>query len=136
MKNRIMAFAGVFSLMAALAVTPAKAQTTATDAFEISLSNPVTVGQQTLQPGDYTVEPLNIAGGEAPVLTFRGINDARVRLVAKVIPTAQNRTQPETRVLFHHIGNRYYFDRIWVKGFAYGYKFELPKNVKSDGPER
>ena len=123
MKNRIMAFAGVFSLMAALAVTPAKAQTTATDAFEISLSNPVTVG-------------LNIAGGEAPVLTFRGINDARVRLVAKVIPTAQNRTQPETRVLFHHIGNRYYFDRIWVKGFAYGYKFELPKNVKSDGPER
>jgi hypothetical protein len=136
MKIRTMAVAGVLSLMAALAVTPALAQTTATDAFEITLSNPVTIGQQTLKPGDYTVEPLDIAGGETPVLLFRGSNDARVRLVAKVIPTVENRIQPETRVLFHHIGNRYYFDRIWVKGAAYGYKFELPKNVKSDGSER
>jgi hypothetical protein len=137
MKIRSIAFAaGVLSLTAALAVTPARAQVTATDSFEITVSNPVTIGHKTLQPGDYTVEPLNIAGGDAPVLLIRGKNDARVRLAAKVIPTVENRTQPETRVLFHHIGDRYYFDRIWVKGAAYGYKFELPKNVKSDGQEQ
>jgi hypothetical protein len=137
MKIRPIAFAAsVLSLTAALAVTPARAQVTTTDAFEITVSNPVTIGHQTLQPGDYKVEPLNIAGGEAPVLLIRGNNDTRVRLAVKVIPTVENRTQAETRVLFHHIGNRYYFDRIWVKGAAYGYKFELPKDVKSDGQER
>jgi hypothetical protein len=128
MKIRPITFAaGVLSLTAALALIPARAQVTATDAFEITVSNSVTIGDKTLPPGDYKVEPLNIAGGETPVLIIRGNNDARVRLAVKVIPTVENRTQTETRVLFHHIGNRYYFDRIWVKGAAYGYKFELPK---------
>jgi len=137
MKIRPIVFAAsVLSLTAALAVTPARAQITTNDAFEITVSNVVTIGHKTLQPGDYTVEPLNIAGGDTPVLLFRGSNDTRVQLAVKVIPTVENRTQAETRVLFHHIGNRYYFDRIWVKGVAYGYKFELPKNVKSDGQER
>jgi hypothetical protein len=128
--------ASALSLAAALAVTPARAQVTTTNIFEITISNPVTIGDQTLPPGDYKVEPLNIAGGDAPVLLIRGSNDRKMRLAAKVIPTVENRTQAETRVLYHHIGDRYYFDRIWVKGAAYGYKFELPKNVKSDGQGR
>jgi len=43
------------------------------------------------------VEPLNIAGGDAPVLLIRGSNDSKVPLAVKVIPTVENRLQPETR---------------------------------------
>ena len=131
----IVFFASALSVFA-LVLPSATAQVTSTDIFDITISNQVTIGDKTLQPGDYKVEPLSIAGGDSPVLLFRGGNDNKVRLAAKVIPTVENRLQPETRVLYHHIGDHYYFDRIWVKGLAYGYKFELPKNVKSDSQLR
>jgi hypothetical protein len=41
-----------------------------------------------------------------------------------------------THVLLHHIGGKYYFDRIWVKGQNYGYAFKLPKNVIARAGER
>jgi hypothetical protein len=126
----------VLSLTAAFLAPPASAQTKPDDSFEITLLYPVTIGNKILQPGDYKVEPLTIAGGDAPVLLFRGPNDTKQQIAAKTIPTVENRLQPETRVLYHHVGDRYYFDRIWVKGVAYGYRFELPKNVKAARDER
>ena len=126
----------VLSFTAAFLAPPANAQTKPADSFEITVLHPLTIGNQILQPGDYKVEPLSIAGGYTPVLLFRGPNDTKQQIAAKTVPTVENRLQPETRVLYHHIGDRYYFDRIWVKGVAYGYKFELPKNVKAARDER
>jgi hypothetical protein len=126
----------VLSLTAAFRAPPVSAQTKPADSFEIALLHPVTIGNNILQPGNYKVEPLSIAGGEAPVLLFQGPNDTKQQIAAKTVPTVENRLQPETRVLYHHIGDHYYFDRIWVKGVAYGYKFELPKNVKAASDER
>jgi hypothetical protein len=107
-----------------------KAQQTPSDRFDIALAYPVTIGNKILQPGNYSVEPLTIAGGEAPVLLIGGDKGIRLETSAMVAPAIENRIQPETRVLLHHIGNRYYFDTIWVKGVAYGYRFPLPKGVK------
>ena len=132
MKIGILSSAAGVVAMAILMVAPMPAQILTSDIFEVTISNTVTIGDKMLPPGDYKIEPLNIAGGDAPVLLIRGSNDSKVRVATKVIPTVENRLQPETRVLYHHIGDRYYFDRIWVKGLAYGYKFELPKNVKSE----
>jgi hypothetical protein len=103
------------------------------DTFEVYLLHAVSIGRGVLPSGDYKVEPLNIAGGDAPVLIFRDSSNGREQMAVKIIPTLENRVQPETRVLYHHIGNRYYLDRIWVKGAIYGYKFELPKNATGAG---
>lgn len=110
------------------------AQQTTNDRFDITLSHPVTIGNKVLQPGNYSVEPLTITGGDTPVLQFSGERGIQVKTAAMVAPAVENRIQPETRVTLHHIGHRYYFDKIWVKGVAYGYNFPLPKGVK-DGTE-
>jgi len=112
-----------------------EAQTTNNDRFEITLSSPVTLGNKVLQPGTYSVEPLTIAGGDAPVLLISDEKGIKVKTSAMVAPTAENRIQTETRVTLHHIGQRYYFDQIWVKGVAFGYRFPLPKGVKDPGTE-
>ena len=122
--------------LATLAVPSAiQAQQTTNDRFDITLSYPVTIGNKVLQPGNYSVEPLTITGGDAPVLVISGERGIRVRTSAMVAATVQNRIQPETHVTFHHIGDRYYFDKIWVKGMAYGYHFPLPKGIKDSGTE-
>ncbi len=106
------------------------------DTFQIDVPYTVTIGHKVLQPGTYTVEPLNLAGGDAPVLVIRGTDNTKTQINAKIVPTAENRVQPETRVLFHHVGGRYYFDRIWAKGAIFGYKFELPKGVRASTEEK
>jgi hypothetical protein len=105
------------------------------DRFNITLAYPVTIGKKVLQPGNYSVEPLTITGGDAPVLLISGERGIRLKSSAMVAPAVENRIQPETRVTLYHIGQRYYFDNIWVKGVAYGFHFPLPKGVKGPGTE-
>jgi hypothetical protein len=112
-----------------------EAQQTTNDRFDITLSYPVTIGSKVLQPGNYSVEPLTITGGDTPVLLISGERGLRVKTSAMVAPTVENRIQPETRVTLYHIGQRYYIDKIWVKGVAYGYHFPLPKGVKEPATE-
>lgn len=111
------------------------AQQTPSDRFNITLSHPVTLGNQVLLPGNYRVEPLTIAGGDAPVLLIRGDKGISFKTSVMVAPALENRIQPETRVLLRHIGHRYYFDKIWVEGVAYGYRFPPPKSVKERASE-
>jgi hypothetical protein len=131
--------ASVLSITAAIFSAPQTAQAQSypsSDTFNVTLLHPVSVNGKVLQPGNYSMEPLNIAGGDSPVLVIRGDNDTRVEVSAMTAPTYASRPQNATRVLLHHIGNQYYFDRIWVKGQYYGYKFPLPKNVVARAGER
>ena len=41
--------------------------------------------------------------------------------------TAHNRPR---RVLFYRDGNKFYLDKIWVKGWNYGFQFNNPGNSK------
>ena len=100
------------------------------DEVPITLANPVTVGGKVLQPGNYTVKQMDIAGGDLPVVVIRGDGDTRVDADVIVTPALQNRVQPATRILYYHVGDSYYFDTIWVKGWSYGFKFKPPKGVK------
>jgi len=52
------------------------------------------------------------------------------------IPTLDNSTPESTKVILHHYGNDYYFDKVWVQGKNYGYEFPLPNAVKSRVRER
>ncbi len=86
---------------------------------------------QFLQPGTYSVEPLTLAGGDAPVLSISNYGGVKLETSAMVSPALQNRIQPETHVLLRQVGERFYFDKIWVKGLSYGYQFKLPKGAKT-----
>jgi hypothetical protein len=137
----ISAAAAVAAGLAMLAApSEIKAQQASSDRFNITLSHPVTIGNKILQPGNYSLEPLTLAGGDAPVLSISSVGanyGLKFQTTAMIVPTLENfnRIQPETRVFLRHIGRRYYFDRIWVKGQEYGYDFPLPKGLKGRGTE-
>jgi hypothetical protein len=128
--------AGVLAITAVICLAPSRLpaqELTSNDAFDLVLDHTVQVGSKTLQPGTYRFEPLNVAGGDAPVLVIRSTDGARSEISAQIVPTYSKQTQQDTRVYYHHVGNNYYFDRIWVKGRNFGYKFVLPKNAKAGG---
>ena len=107
----------------------------ANDAFELQLPYPVVIGRRVLQPGNYTFERLDIAGGDLPVLTIHGADGINVNIAATVSPTFSNSAPSDTHATYYHIGNNYYFNRIWVRGLNYGYKFQLPKNLRRQASE-
>src|ERR1700689_3089212 len=99
------------------------------DRVEVNLPYSVTIGDKILQPGNYTIQELDSVA-KSPVLLIYGDNGMKFETSAMTIGALENRTQPDTRVILHHIGNDYYFDKIWIQGKDYGYEFVLPNNVK------
>lgn len=100
------------------------------DRVDVNLPYSVTIGARTLQPGNYIIQQLNDPSGGSQVLLIYGDNGMKFETSALTIPALQNRTQPDTRVMLHHIGNDYYFDKVWIQGKDYGYEFPLPNSVK------
>jgi hypothetical protein len=100
------------------------------DRVDVTLPYSVTIGDKTLQPGNYVIQQLESQSGGGQVLLIYGDNGMKFKTSALTIPALQNRTQPDTRVILHHIGNDYYFDKVWVQGKDYGYEFPLPNSVK------
>jgi hypothetical protein len=100
------------------------------DRVDVNLPYSVTIGDKTLQPGKYVIQQLESNGGSSQVLLIYGDNGMKFQTSALTIPALQNRTQPDTRVVLHHIGSDYYFDKVWVQGKDYGYEFPLPNSVK------
>ncbi len=100
------------------------------DRVDVNLPYTVTIGDKTLQPGNYVIQQLNDPSGGSQVLLIYGDNGMKFETSALTIPALQNRTQPDTRVVLHHIGNDYYFDKVWIQGKDYGYEFPLPNSVK------
>jgi flagellar biosynthesis GTPase FlhF len=47
------------------------------------------------------------------------------------IPALGKDTPEDTKVILHHIGDKYYFDKIWMQGKDYGYEFVLPERVRA-----
>lgn len=101
----------------------------ANDTFDLDLAHPVVVGRHVLEPGAYRFEPLNIAGGDLPVLTIRREHENKT-IAAMIAPTFKESAPVASYATYYHIGDKYYFNRIFVQGLNYGYKFELPKQVR------
>jgi hypothetical protein len=101
-------------------------------AFELTLDHPVTVGRHVLEPGRYRCERLDIAGADLPVLTMRGDADQTrgVNIAAIVEPAFKNVAPVDTYATFYQVGGKYYFNRVYIRGLNYCYRFELPKDVR------
>jgi hypothetical protein len=131
----LMITAGVMALGLAT-WTPSKAQGPLYDRVNVNLPYSVTIGERTLQPGDYVIQQLRDAGGGSRVLLIYSDSGMKFETSAMTIPALDNRTPEDTKVVLHHFGNDYYFDKVWIQGKDYGYEFPLPDAVKSRERER
>jgi hypothetical protein len=128
--------AGMLALGLATWTTPVKAQGPLYDQIKVNLPYTVTVGDKTLQPGDYIIQQMRDSGGAGRVLLVYGDNGRKFETSAMTIPALDQTTPDSTQVILHHFGPDYYFDRIWVQGKNYGYEFPLPSSVKEREKER
>jgi hypothetical protein len=133
----MMMTAGVLALGLA-SWTPSKAQGPLYDRVNVNLPYSVTIGERTLPPGDYVIQQLRDQGGGSRVLLIYSDNGMKFETSAMTIPALQGTsvTQDNTRVVLHHFGSDYYFDKVWIQGKDYGYEFPLPDAVKSRQRER
>ncbi len=98
--------------------------------IEVTLPDPVTVGDKVLPPGDYEIRRPSSANRD--VLQIFNKDELVYETNVITIPTGPDDTNPqETKVLLHHIGNAYYFDKIWMEDKDYGYEFPLPERVRA-----
>jgi hypothetical protein len=122
-------------LLAFLLTIPASAQGPLYDKVMVNLPYTVTIGDHTLQPGDYVIRQLPSAGGSRVLLVYSD-QGMKFETSAMTIPALDNRTPEDTKVILHHFGPDYYFDKIWIQGKNYGYEFPLPDSVKARQRER
>jgi hypothetical protein len=101
------------------------------DRVNVNLPYTVTIGDHTLQPGDYVIQQLPSESGNSRVVLIYSDNGMKFRTSAMSIPALDPNTARNTQLVLHHLGNDYYLDKIWIQGKDYGYEFPLPDRVKS-----
>lgn len=134
MRTRIMAIAATASLGLALAVWVApKALALEYDVVHVKLPYAVTVGAKILAPGDYTIRQLRIP--DSTDLLFYSADGTKFVTSALTNSTLFGNTDdpaPTTSsVILQHVGDDYYFNKLFVSGKDYGYELPLPASVKS-----
>ena len=100
-----------------------------TDGIKVTLPEPVTVGEVVLDPGDYEIRRASTATDQ--VLQIFSKDKLRYQTNVLTIPTLEKDTPEDSKVILHHIGDKYYFDKIWMQGKDYGYEFVLPDRVRA-----
>ena len=128
--------AGAAALGLALMISPGKAQGPLYDRVNVNLPYTVTIGNHVLQPGEYVIQQLRDAGGGSRVLLIYSDNGMKFETSAMTIPALDINTARDTKVVLHHFGPDYYFDKVWIQGKDYGYEFPLPNSVKAREKER
>jgi hypothetical protein len=128
--------AGALTLGLALLTPPGMAQGPMYDRVNVNLPYTVTIGDRVLQPGEYVIQQLRDAGGGSRVLLIYSDNGMKFETSVMTIPALDVNTARETKVVLHHFGPDYYFDKVWIQGKDYGYEFPLPSSVKARERER
>jgi hypothetical protein len=106
------------------------------DRINVNLPYTVTVGDKTLQPGDYTIQQLRSEGGARRVLLVYSDNGMKFETSAMTIPALDINTARETKLILNHVGDGYYINKIWVQGKDYGYELPMPDSLKSRQSEK
>jgi hypothetical protein len=127
--------ASALALALAVGIAPSYAQGPLYDRVDVKLPYTVTIGDKTLQPGDYVIRETPGAA-KSYVLLIYSDDGMKFETSTMTIPTLDTNTPEDTKVVLHHFGNDYYFDKIWIQGKNYGYEFPLPNSVKEREKER
>jgi hypothetical protein len=100
-----------------------------TDGVKVTLPEPVSVGDVVLDPGEYEIRRASTVTDQ--VLQIFSKDKLRYQTNVLTVPALDKDTPERTKVLLHHIGDKYYFDKIWMEGKDYGYEFVLPDRVSA-----
>jgi hypothetical protein len=136
MMKKTLTIAGMLVAGFAAVNTTVNAQGPLYDKVTVDLPYRVTLNETVLEPGHYVIRQLDSPGGGSRVLQIFTNNGMRLKTSALTIPTLDNNTPSSTKVILHHYGNDYYFDKVWIQGKDYGYEFPLPSAVKSREREK
>jgi hypothetical protein len=103
------------------------------DGIKVTLPHPVTIDDRVLDPGEYEIRRVSMHQDNA----LRIFNKDKMVYETNVltIPAEAKETPEETKVILHHIGDKYYFDKIWMHGKDYAYEFVLPERVRAEQRE-
>jgi hypothetical protein len=123
MKIRNIARTATVSLGLALAmwVAPKAMAQQQWDLVYVNLPYTITVGQKILPPGQYTIEQAD--NPDSTTLLFRSANGMKFETSAmtlRVLYSGVYGETPQTSVILQHIGDEYYFNKLWVAGRDYG----------------
>lgn len=137
MKTRsYLSLAGALTLGIAMLATPRGQAQPLDDRVIVDMPYTTTVGKKTLQPGKYIIQRLSSQSGGGRVLLFYSDDGQKFETSAMTIPALDINTARDTKVVLHHFGSDYYFDKVWIQGKDYGYEFPLPDSVKSREREK
>jgi hypothetical protein len=106
------------------------------DKVIVDLPYRVTINDKVLEPGHYVIRQLDDPSGGSRVLQIFSDDGMKLETTVLTIPTLDNNTPEDTKIILHHYGDNYYFDKIWVQGKNYGYEFPVPKSVHDRMNER
>jgi hypothetical protein len=95
----------------------------------VTLWAPVTIGDKVLEPGEYEIRRASVVNDN--VLKIFSNDKMVYQTNVITVPTLATETPEDTKVLLHHIGDKYYFDTIWMHGRSFGYKFVLPDEAEA-----
>jgi len=100
------------------------------DGMKVNLPEPVTVGDKVLQPGEYEIRRPSSVNRD--ILQIFNKDKMVYETNVLTIATGPDAKDPkETKVILHHIGDAYYFDKIWMEDKNYGWEFPLPERVRA-----
>jgi hypothetical protein len=100
------------------------------DGIKVTLPERVTIGDKVLEPGEYEIRRPSSANRD--ILQIFNKNEMVYETNMLTVPTGPDSKDPkETKVLLHHIGDAYYFDKIWMEDRNYGWEFPLPERVRA-----
>ena len=106
------------------------------DRVLVSLPYPVSVNGTVLQPGDYEIRQHESTAGGSRIVHFFKDGGMKLETTAMAIPTLDNRTPEETKLVLDRFGSDYFLNKIWVQGKDYGYEFPIPDSVRLRENER
>jgi len=106
------------------------------DRVMVTLPYPVSVNGTVLQPGDYEIRQHESTAGGSRIVHFFKDGGMKLETTAMAIPTLDNRTPEETKLVLDRFGSDYFLNKIWVQGKDYGYEFPIPDSVRLRENER
>lgn len=123
--------AGLLGIGLATWIAPTFAQGPLWDVVHVNLPYTVTVGDKTLEPGEYEIRQNHDSGGGAKVLLIYSDKGMKFETSAMTIPALDPSTARETQVILSQVDNDYYMSKVWIQGKDYGYQFPVPDKFKA-----
>jgi hypothetical protein len=122
--------AGALTLGMALFASPNTQAQPLDDRVIVDMPYTTTVGDKTLQPGEYVIQRLSSQSGNGRILLIYSDKGMKFETSTMTIPVLDLNTARDTKVVLTRIGDDYYYNKVWVQGKQYGYEIPLPKAAR------